>query len=456
MEDILKNLYNDCDPLKPAQPKFYTDLSMVRGGETFIKTLCEELERSTGNVCVLFTGHSGCGKSSELQKLTHELRTVREKPSHNRYFPVYIDALEYIDVFDASLQEILLSIVSELAAAVLKEEGIELKNTVLQSMFNEIAGYVTGSKPTKLTLPFGEAKLEIALNRADPSIREQVRQYLKPRTSSLVTEINNVLIDARTQLKAKMPRDGGPIYRDIVIVVDNLEKIQTLAGHEIGENSAHALFIEGAPQLSTLKAHVIYTVHLSLARANGHELLIAYGKEPVVLSNVKTEERTSHAPWQPGREALRELLEKRIHPLRLEQVFDTDSLEFILTYCGGHTRQYLNFVREATLYTDTTPISLQAAQRAVTQAVPFFSTEMDDSDWKLLAELEHNGKQRWNTKTPERRLLMDRLCVLEYINGDRAQDMFNKAMPWYAVHPIARELDPFREALDALQQVETS
>ncbi len=368
---------------------------------------------------------------------------------------MYIDALEYIDVFDASLQEILLSIVSELAAAVLKE-GIELKNTVLQSMFNEIAGYVTGSKPTKITLPFGEAKLEIALNRADPSIREQVRQYLKPRTSSLVTEINNVLIDARTQLKAKMPRDGGPIYRDIVIVVDNLEKIQTLAGHEMGENSAHALFIEGAPQLSALKAHVIYTVHLSLARANGHELLIAYGKEPVVLSNVKTEERTSHAPWQPGREALRELLAKRVHPLRLEQVFDEDALAFILTYCGGHARQYLNFARESTLYTDTTPISLQAVQRAVTQSVPFFSTEMDDNDWKLLAELEHNGKQRWNTKTPERRLLMDRLCVLEYINGDRAQDMFNKAMPWYAVHPIARELDPFREALDALQQGETS
>ena len=69
MNDILKNLYNDCDPLIPAQPKFYTDLAKVRGGETFIQTICEELERSTGNVCVLFTGHSGCGKSSELQRL---------------------------------------------------------------------------------------------------------------------------------------------------------------------------------------------------------------------------------------------------------------------------------------------------------------------------------------------------------------------------------------------------
>jgi len=228
-----------------------------------------------------------------------------------------------------------------------------------------------------------------------------------------------------------------------------------LAGHESGEKSAHALFVEGAPQLTDIKTHVIYTVPLSLARASGNELMVAYGMEPIVLSNVKTEGRGTHHPWEPGRIALRELLQKRIDPYRLEQVFDTDALEFILTYCGGHIRQFMNFVRRSTLYTNSIPIPMDAAQDAVARAVPSFSTEMSKEDWRLLAELECDTMQQWDTKTPERRTLMDRLCVLEYVNGDRRQNMFNKATPWYAVHPIVRELDIFHSAVEAQRQVKS-
>jgi len=453
--DILKIVYNNCDPKLPAEPRFYADLSNERGGETFITTTCEELQRSTGWVRQLFTGHSGCGKSSELQHLIHELRTVRENNTHDRYFPVYIDALEYVDIFDASLQEILLSVISSVAAELDEKEGISLKNTVIENIFQEIMGLFSGSKTIKLTVPFWKVTAQIDLKRADPTIREKIRQHLAPRTSGLVAEINNVLIDARSQLGQQMPRDGGTMYRDIVIVVDNLEKIQKLAGHESGEKSAHALFVEGAPQLTDIKTHVIYTVPLSLARASGNELMVAYGMEPIVLSNVKTEGRGTHHPWEPGRIALRELLQKRIDPYRLEQVFDTDALEFILTYCGGHIRQFMNFVRRSTLYTNSIPIPMDAAQDAVARAVPSFSTEMSKEDWRLLAELECDTMQQWDTKTQERRTLMDRLCVLEYVNGDRRQNMFNKATPWYAVHPIVRELDIFQSAVEAQRQVKS-
>ncbi|MCW3055331.1 MAG: hypothetical protein JWN14_4501, partial [Chthonomonadales bacterium] len=60
---------------------------------------------------------------------------------------------------------------------------------------------------------------------------------------------------------------------------------------------------------------------------------------------------------------------------------------------------------------------------------------------------ERSEDQSWDNNDPERRQLLEMLCVLEYMNGDRAQDRFNKAMPWYAVHPIVRELNPFKHAV---------
>ena len=451
-DDILKRLYNECDPFLSATAKYYTDLSAVRGGETFIKTYCEKLNRSNGKVKVLFSGHSGCGKSSELKKLQYELTTETPRHDHSRYFPVYIDASDYVDYFDASLIDVLLSIVTEMAAQFREREGIELKNTALASLLSSVVEIARGSKPTKATIDLKLVKLELALNRADPNIREKVRTSLEPRTTGLLDEINNLFTEARTKLREKTRPDGTRSYTDFVLILDNLEKIQRIAGKDQGENSYRALFIQGAPQFTRLDCHTIFTVHLSLARAAGNELMQLYGNEPSVLSNVKVEERSSHAPWEPGRKALSELLSERCSPFEIKQCFKQDALDFLLRYSAGHVRQFLRFVRESTLHTEEAPISLKAAQAAVYKSVPSYSVGVSPEKWKMLAELEISDNQGWDTENGEKLNLMENLFVLEYINGDSAQSGFQKAKPWYSVHPIARELDDFTDAVKAAKK----
>jgi len=453
MSDILEQLYNHCDPLTPAQPKDYTDLSEVRGGDTFIHTFCEELKRSRSRVHTLFTGHSGCGKSSELKKLESELDTDAPQHSHSRYFPVYIDAAEYVDIFDASTEEILLAVVTEIAAQFREKAQIELKNTTLANLMSGVVEIARSVKPSKATLDLKLIKLELGLNRADPSIRKKVREHLIPRTTTLLDEINALFIEARTRLREKTDANGNQVYHDFILILDNLEKIQTLGGRAQGEASYRALFIEGGQQFIRLNCHAIFTVPLSLARAAGKELMQLYGNEPIVLSNVKVEERGSYKRWDAGRNALRALLAERCHPYTVEQCMDKDALDELLTYSGGHVRQFLNFVRRSTLYTDAAPIPLDAMQRAISQAVPSYSVGVADATWEMLAALELSDDQEWDTSDETKRDLMEGLFVLEYVNGDRKQNFLNKSMPWYAVHPIVRALNPFQDAVKVLRKV---
>ena len=450
MSDILTQIYNECNPLLPARSDQYIDFTDVRGGDTFIENTCERLDlafRTGEQIQVLFTGHQGCGKSSELRHLADELTRHGDQCTHKRYFPVVVNVLDYLDLYDASLQEILLAIIAELSEQLRQREGIELKSSYLEKRLTEVGKMLLGDlKPSETEVSLLGLKLKNPLRQADVQTRDRVRRSLEPHTTSLINEINIVLVDAHAQLRSRTPQDKGELYADVVLIVDNLEKILRVAGRDAGEESERALFVEGAAQFTAIAASTIYTVPLRLARTFGTPLAVLYGRPPFVLPNVKTEIRGTHEPSQVGRERLRTMLARRVHPYPLEQIFETDALEFLLQYCGGHLRQLLGFVREAALYAKATPVPREAAIRAVQQAVPGYSTSIRNDQWPLLAALDLAPRQTWNNHDTLHRELLDNLSVLEYINGGSGDGPFKSATPWYAVHPIVRELEDFQTA----------
>jgi len=48
--------------------------------------------------------------------------------------------------------------------------------------------------------------------------------------------------------------------------------------------------------------------------------------------------------------------------------------------------------------------------------------------------------------------MLENLSILEYRNGGD-NDSFSAAEPWYAVHPVVRELKRFKEACASLGKV---
>ena len=451
MSDALIQLRNACAPGTPAVASQYVDCTKVRGGNVFASKVQADLighpifvtERDLptkkGFLHYLFSGHVGSGKSSELLHLKECLEKT-ESPQSSRFFTIVIDASEYLDEYDVKALDILLAIVSEVADEFRGRLNVELKDGYFSKRLEAIKKFLLTDvelEATELTL--GNAKSKLKLLRTDPTAREQVRAALMPQTLSLLSEINTFFIEARIEVRKKG-------FQDFVLVIDNLEKIERFDDNAQGEASQRALFVEGAPQLTSLQAHVVFTVPLTLVRRIGPSLTTLYGRVPFVLPMIKTEQRRTHLPYDEGREILRTILRKRTSE-PLETLFTKEALDFLVQYCGGHVRQFMTSVQEATLYTMGEQVDLQAAQRAVAQSVPLYSTQMGPAQWEKLATLEHSLDQQWDQTDSDTVRFLEQWYVLEYVNGGIERDPFNPAMPWYAVHPIVRELNPFKEAV---------
>ena len=73
MSDVLKDLYNACNPVVPATAEYYMDCSAVRGSNPLTRQFQGELSKTNDPLFFLFSGHIGSGKSSELEHLRHTL-----------------------------------------------------------------------------------------------------------------------------------------------------------------------------------------------------------------------------------------------------------------------------------------------------------------------------------------------------------------------------------------------
>lgn len=449
MSDPLKHIYNSCDPYMPATAEYYYDCVEARGGSALAHEFQRHLTLAKDHLYFLFSGHIGCGKSSELEELKRSLQSA--VPPHSCYFPILLNASEYLDDYDTTPTDILLAIVTELADTLRREAGIELRDSYFTKRLNEVKEYfLSDVEINEGELSLGFAKAKIQRLKKDPTARLKVRSVLEPKMSTLLDEINLTFDEARLALKQHKVGAEQRSCADIVIIVDNLEKIRRIANMEEGLVSQRELFLERHIQLAGMNAHFIYTVPLRLVRsADGPQLHQRYGPS-LVLPMIKTIERGTRAPCQAGLSSLRELLRKRLGNLTLTGAFDAEALDFLLTYSGGHVRNLMTFVQNACTYADEIPIPLAAAQKAIQQTVRNYSTAIPEHHWKKLAALDRSPDQKILNGDNDYLVMLENLSVLEYINGGD-NDPFAEAEPWYAVNPIVRELQKFKAAAKEFQ-----
>ena len=102
--------WNACNPSESLKfgdaedRRYYIDFSEVRGGK-IINVLKRTITRPSSDkpTCQLFTGHIGCGKSTELSRLEKEL-------TDEGFHVVYFESTQDLDEMDLDLTDIMLAI----------------------------------------------------------------------------------------------------------------------------------------------------------------------------------------------------------------------------------------------------------------------------------------------------------------------------------------------------------
>jgi len=276
------------DPGDAEDRKLYIDFSAVRGEQiiTEIKDLIT-FYQPDDPTCTLFTGHIGCGKSTELLKLRHELEA-------EDFYVVYFESSEDLEMADVDIGDVLLAMARRISQSL---EGLKLGEAkglrgLLQGAAKilmteiELEGSaefmgvgVSGNSQGELSLSAGIGKIT-ARAKSDATLRDRLNQFLGPQKNQLLEAINEELLKPAI---AHLKQQGK---RGLVVIVDNLDRVDNRP-KAFGRSQQEYLFIDQHECLRKLHCHKVYTMPLALKFSSEYGLLTArYIEDPKVLPMV--------------------------------------------------------------------------------------------------------------------------------------------------------------------------
>jgi len=431
----LLNFFKACNPSRtidlsnPNERPYYIDFAAVRGGK-----IVEAIERTIALLspdeptCQLFTGHIGCGKSTELLRLKAALE-------QQNFHVIYFESSRDLDMADVSISDILLAIARSVSTS-LEAEGIRLKASYFTNLFEEVKQFL--QTPVELD---AEAELSLGIARItaktkdNPKLREQLRQSLEPRTESILRAINEeILAKANQELQYRGKRG-------IVAIVDNLDRVSPQMITET-RSLPEYLFVDRGPQLRRLNCHVVYTLPMALIFSNEYQALknrLGGGVAPKVLPMVPVRDRTGRENSQ-GMALLRQLVLARAFPQVeaserlnfIDELFDSpETLDRLCQISGGHIRNLLGLLFNC-LQNQDPPFSRPCVENAIKAYRDDIVLAIEDHEWQLISQVVHQqavkGEQEYQT-------LLRSMFVFEY-RDEKGR--------WFGINPALAETDRFR------------
>ncbi|MGB7442920.1 MAG: P-loop NTPase fold protein [Coleofasciculaceae cyanobacterium] len=430
MELHLPTFFKACNPSKTLvvgnqeDLKYYIDFSSVRGGK-IIEALGRTITRLSPDepTCQLFTGHIGCGKSTELFRLKAQLE-------REQFYVVYFESSQDLDMADVDISDILLSIARSVSES-LEEIGIRLRPTYFNNLFNDIKNFlqtpIDVSAEAELSVGIGKIT---AKTKDSPQLREQLRQHLEPRTQGILQAINEeVLAPGIKELK----RRGK---KGLVVIIDNLDRVDPRPVHS-KRSQPEYLFIDRGTQLRSLNCHLVYTLPLSLMFSNEYETLknrVGGGVAPKVLPMVPVKLRDGRECLE-GMALLRQLVLARAFPYattleRLDlipSIFDhPETLDRICRISGGHVRNLLGLLYNC-LQQEDPPLGRNCLESVIKGYRDDLTLAVDEFEWELLSQVV---QQQFVRGEKEYQTLLRSMFVYEY------RDELGR---WFGINPALEE-----------------
>ena len=426
----LPRFYQACNPSplvvgNSEERKYYIDFSSVRGGN-IIKELGRTITRLSPDkpTCQLFTGHIGCGKSTELQRLKAELE-------QQGFHVVYFESSQVLEMADVDVTDILLAIAKSVTQS-LEAIQIKLKPGYFANLFTDIADLLQTPVELSGELSVGIAKIA-AKAKDSPKLRSQLRQYLEPRTNGILEAINKEIFAPATERLKQQGKKG------LVVIIDNLDRLDNSV-KPTGQIQPEYLFVERGEQLNQLNCHVVYTIPLLLVFSNAlGRLTNRFGVDPKVLPMVPVQVREG-SECKEGMALLQQMVLARafpdVNPVHridlIPEIFDSlETLERLCRASGGHVRNLLVLLSRC-LQRDDPPLSRDCIEGVIRQRCNELTLAITEDEWELLRQVAQQkslrGEERCQT-------LVRNMFVFEYRDSEGS---------WFDINPILREAKEFQ------------
>jgi len=412
----------------PADDPRYVETQTARGSEKTYSRLAKKMgwdpadpERffAPSQSHVLFFGHLGSGKTTELRQYAQRLNASK------RFCVIEVDAVEKLDVNNLQYADALMAMAQALVDT-LQSGGYDVSAADLDPMRQAVATVVsTRSSGRELSAELTTAasaggglpglfKLLVSFTasaKTNATVKTEWRNEVRNTFTALAGAFNRLIQGAETAL-----REAGRAER-IVFLLDGTDKMR-------GEDTQR-FFVYDAEQLLAIQAFVIYTAPLHLKYAG---TLAGKLDADLVLPMIKLQEQDG-SRCEAGWGALTALLLKRAD----RSLFASDAeVASLVEHSGGHPRELLRLLKLCCEYADMT-IDAAAVQRAIQQLASDYRRFLEPDDYALLVRMDRDQLHGGNDERT--RSLLYRLALLEYNDGS-----------WRRSHPVVRLLDGYRSA----------
>jgi Cdc6-like AAA superfamily ATPase len=419
-----------------AMERYYVNLSSVRKTKAIAGVSAKLSTLEAGEyTTILFTGHRGCGKSTELQRIQSHWQ--------EDYRVIYLEADSELDINDAEYTDLYLAIIKRIAEELtmlqlkfdpkllksfelwFKEVTDETETTVERSISVEAtteAGFEIPFISKLLTKLMGQIK-------GSDKQRTMIRNKLQKNISRLQNDINLLLNDANQKLTKEYPGYA----KGFLIIVDNLDRVSLSVGNH--------LFFDYGVQLQDLNCTIIYTAPIWVIYASKKLSNVFDSPNIMPMVNIYQfeRERCDLAYDETALKAMCSLIEQRVE---IGRIFESpDVLTALAKASGGHVRQLMQIMRNACLSAmseERTQVTTEDATYAIKQEQFDFERLIPRDHYRVLAQVcltkdiseeELGPKMLFNTS------------VLEY----------NGTQRWNYVNPVVKFSDAFQKALKSIQ-----
>jgi len=354
-----------------------------------------------------FSGHRGCGKSTEL------LHLLGNPEIQKKYWPINFSIREEADVMDLDFRDVLLAIGGRLFREYRKRGG-DLPDQLLKELYSwqgkiekEVSTILDGHSPdteleTSINAFFISAGLKMKL---EPATRVQLRQVVETDITGLIAVINHI---ANT-IYAKE-------HRIPLILIDDMDKPNL--------DKARAIFHDRREIMMQPSCAIVYTVSSALFYSKEFD---AIRDQAFFLPNIYL-----HPPMEPEvyHEEGYQTLRKFVHMRMIPDLIEAPALEQAVTYSGGVFRELARIIRTAigrARRRKADRMDCNDIEWAATEIRNEYRRILDKEDIKLLKRVGDNNRLEYEERM---RPLLQLLALLEYRDGEN----------WCDIHPVLRKL----------------
>ncbi|MEI6429616.1 MAG: hypothetical protein WCO45_14720 [Pseudanabaena sp. ELA607] len=357
---------------------YYIDFSGVRGDAVVLRMRRSIALSANKPTCHLISGYSGCGKTTELWRLRHELEA-------QGFMVVYIESDAFLELQDVTVYEVWLMVIYQWLKQ-MERSGIRGEYVYLSNLVQNLENWLHIAVPTGVDILSRHLGHLVMALRENAELRQSLRNYAESQFKSIS---RTVCEEAATLTNERLRHLGK---KGLVILVDNLDRMGSA-------KQAEELFYQNADLLQTFPCHLVYTVptvlrpEADLIRSkfrNG-----SYHFLPMV--------RLWHSDYTPdlaGFAKMQELILSRAFPniattQRLEQMpllFQQRSILFYLClYSGGNLRLCLRLFHACLQYQEP-PLHLAWLQAIQVRDQQLLLDSLSIEEQKYLEQMDKHPK----------------------------------------------------------------